>query len=124
MKLPQKQHAALVAAAHAPLTRRRHGWANNGASGFATNTIMSLGDKGLLDVVEPYKSGSATITAAGRALLEEACPGHVASPTDQKRCRRCGIHIDELRPDAEPTVDVYSPWGSGPVPVERREDAQ
>lgn len=27
------------------------------------------------------------------------CPGHVASATDPKRCGRCGIHIDELRPD-------------------------
>lgn len=52
---------------------------------------------------------------------QDACPGHVASPADRKVCRRCGIHIDELRPDADPTVDVYSPWGSGPAPIERRE---
>jgi hypothetical protein len=72
MALPEKQMAALAAAAAAPLTRRRHGWANDGVSGFATNTVMSLGTKGLLDVVDPYKSGTATITEAGRALLAKS----------------------------------------------------
>ena len=27
------------------------------------------------------------------------CSGHVASANDPKVCGRCGIHIDELRPD-------------------------
>ena len=40
------------------------------------------------------------IGAALQAMdLEDSCPGHVASETDPKRCARCGIHIDSLRPD-------------------------
>ena len=31
-------------------------------------------------------------------FAEEACPGHVASAHDGKICRRCGVHIDSLRP--------------------------
>lgn len=30
---------------------------------------------------------------------EQECPGHVASENDAKVCRRCGIHIDSLRPE-------------------------
>jgi hypothetical protein len=30
---------------------------------------------------------------------QEECPGHVASESDPKVCGRCGIHIDELRPE-------------------------
>lgn len=30
---------------------------------------------------------------------EESCPGHVAHKEDSKRCRNCGTHINELRPD-------------------------
>lgn len=29
------------------------------------------------------------------------CPGHVASPSDAQVCGRCGIHINELRPEEE-----------------------
>lgn len=32
---------------------------------------------------------------------EEDCPGHVASSLNPKICRRCGIHIDSLRPEDE-----------------------
>lgn len=34
-----------------------------------------------------------------RGYTEENCPGHVAAPHDKKVCGRCGVHIDELRPD-------------------------
>jgi hypothetical protein len=40
------------------------------------------------------------------AAATDACPGHVASEHDATVCARCGIHIDELRPDddiADPT---------------------
>lgn len=45
------------------------------------------------------------------ALLEEACPGHVASAADPKVCGRCGVHIDSFRPDdpqahGGPLIDV------------------
>lgn len=30
---------------------------------------------------------------------EEECPGHVASEIDSKVCGRCGIHVNDLRPD-------------------------
>lgn len=33
------------------------------------------------------------------AKLEESCAGHVASKDDPKICGRCGVHIDELRPE-------------------------
>ena len=29
----------------------------------------------------------------------ESCPSHIASAFDAKVCGRCGIHIEELRPD-------------------------
>jgi hypothetical protein len=32
---------------------------------------------------------------------DNSCPGHVASPDNPKVCGRCGIHIDELRPEDE-----------------------
>ncbi len=34
----------------------------------------------------------------GVDFTEETCPGHVASASDPKICRRCGEHIDSLRP--------------------------
>lgn len=34
-------------------------------------------------------------------IAEEDCPNHVASRDDAKRCARCGIHIDDLRPPDE-----------------------
>tara|TARA_R110002020_G_scaffold34066_35_gene103986 strand:- start:14891 stop:15118 length:228 start_codon:yes stop_codon:yes gene_type:complete len=37
-------------------------------------------------------------------LTAEGCSGHVASASDPKICGRCGVHIDELRPDAEAGV--------------------
>lgn len=41
-----------------------------------------------------------TIIACVKARADEVrCTGHVASDKDPKRCGRCGIHIDELRPD-------------------------
>ncbi|WP_186390174.1 hypothetical protein [Stappia sp. TSB10P1A] len=33
------------------------------------------------------------------ALAEEACAGHVAAAGNPKVCQRCGVHIDDLRPD-------------------------
>jgi hypothetical protein len=45
-------------------------------------------------------SGAApeVLTFAVQKLLDEqSCPGHVASD-DPKVCRRCGTHIDSLRP--------------------------
>lgn len=35
--------------------------------------------------------------------------------------RLVAAFLGERVPDADPSVDVYSPWGSGPVPIERRE---
>jgi hypothetical protein len=32
---------------------------------------------------------------------EWQCAGHVASASNQKICGRCGVHIDELRPEGE-----------------------
>lgn len=37
----------------------------------------------------------------GYEFTEEECPGHVASESDKKRCGRCGVHIDSLRPPAD-----------------------
>ena len=34
-----------------------------------------------------------------RAVDEKNCTGHVASAEDPKVCGKCGVHIDELRPD-------------------------
>ncbi len=48
---------------------------------------------------------------------ENNCPGHVASALDRKVCAHCGTHIDELRPD-----DPINLQGSGPAPIEPRED--
>lgn len=31
--------------------------------------------------------------------LQAWCEGHIATPGNAKVCKRCGIHIDELRPD-------------------------
>lgn len=30
---------------------------------------------------------------------EEECPGHIASEGNVKVCARCGVHIDDFRPD-------------------------
>lgn len=46
------------------------------------------------------------------------CPGHVAAAHDTKICGRCGIHIDELRPDDD---DPFNLAGSGPLPIAPRE---
>lgn len=45
-------------------------------------------------------AGFTVDAAVHQALLftEETCPNHVASEGDAKRCGRCGVHIDELRP--------------------------
>lgn len=40
-----------------------------------------------------------TRLGTGFPFDEEACPGHVGSQADPKICSRCGIHIDDLRPD-------------------------
>lgn len=37
--------------------------------------------------------------AEAHAVGECDCPGHVASKLDPKVCARCGVHIDDLRPD-------------------------
>ncbi|RWE78520.1 MAG: hypothetical protein EOS63_17340 [Mesorhizobium sp.] len=62
-------------------------------------------------------------TIVSRHAMSEAgmvgCPGHVASATDPKVCARCGIHIDELRPDEEDPINLA---GSGPVQIEAREE--
>lgn len=42
------------------------------------------------------------------AQAEDDCPGHVASATDAKVCGRCGIHIDELRPDDPARIDFVA----------------
>jgi len=55
----------------------------------------------------------------GHRYAEEDCPGHVASRADRAVCGRCGVHIDDLRPD-DP-CDPINLAGSGPVPVEPRE---
>jgi len=36
-----------------------------------------------------------------RNVLEENCPGHVASERDPKVCGRCGTHVDSLRPSED-----------------------
>ncbi len=61
------------------------------------------------------------LKAARRKIAEaqDACSGHVASDDDPKVCGRCGIHIDELRPDDD--GDPINLAGSGPVPIEPRE---
>ncbi len=51
--------------------------------------------------------------------LAGSCPGHVASASDAKVCDRCGVHIDELRPDDD--GDPINLAGSGPVPIVARE---
>jgi hypothetical protein len=35
------------------------------------------------------------------ARAEDECAGHVAAPGNPKVCQRCGIHIDDLRPDGD-----------------------
>ena len=30
---------------------------------------------------------------------DNSCPGHIASIDNPKICRRCGVHIDTLRPE-------------------------
>ena len=52
------------------------------------------------------------------AFAEVACPGHVASAHDPKVCGRCGIHIDELRPNEDDPINLQ---GSGPAPITARE---
>ncbi|MCK9551591.1 hypothetical protein [Aquamicrobium sp.] len=78
-------------------------------------------------------------------LAEANCVGHVASADDAKICGRCGLHIDDLRPDeADPIPHRRHPMpgsveagmkgglgydemadpilaGSGPVPIVPRE---
>jgi hypothetical protein len=63
------------------------------------------------------------LTAARKKLahLQDDCPGHVASEADMKICGRCGMHIDEMRPPDDDD-DPFNPHGSGPVPIEPRED--
>ncbi|RUY12614.1 hypothetical protein EOA25_02860 [Mesorhizobium sp. M2A.F.Ca.ET.040.01.1.1] len=56
--------------------------------------------------------------AAALSAYQHFCPGHIASDRDPKVCGRCGIHIDELRPDEEDPINLA---GSGPVPIEARE---
>lgn len=34
-----------------------------------------------------------------QSQLQDWCPAHIASETNPKVCGRCGIHIDDLRPD-------------------------
>jgi hypothetical protein len=36
-----------------------------------------------------------------KLFTEDHCPGHVASASDAKVCGRCGVHIDELRPEED-----------------------
>lgn len=36
-----------------------------------------------------------------KATVQDFCPCHVASDTDPKVCARCGISVDELRPEVE-----------------------
>lgn len=36
--------------------------------------------------------------------LQENCEGHVASSDDPKRCARCGLYVDDLRPPDEDEV--------------------
>src|SRR5690554_368607 len=45
---------------------------------------------------------------------EADCPGHVASAHDPKICGRCGVSVDELRPDDADPINLA---GSGPVPI-------
>ena len=52
------------------------------------------------------------------AQAEDDCPGHIAGESSRKTCGRCGIHIDELRPDDDDPINLA---GSGPVPIEPRE---
>lgn len=33
--------------------------------------------------------------------LEEQCPGHIGRDDDLKRCKHCGVRVDELRPSEE-----------------------
>ncbi|CDX20115.1 hypothetical protein MPLA_1190066 [Mesorhizobium sp. ORS 3359] len=56
--------------------------------------------------------------AAALAEYQDHCPGHVASADDPKICGRCGVHIDELRPEADDPINLA---GSGPVPIVARE---
>lgn len=39
-----------------------------------------------------------------RDVLEENCPGHVASADDPRVCAHCGVHIDSLRPPEDGDV--------------------
>jgi hypothetical protein len=32
---------------------------------------------------------------------EQSCPGHVSVPENPKVCRRCGVHVDSMRPEDE-----------------------
>lgn len=40
-------------------------------------------------------------------VAEEDCPGHVASARDRRVCRRCGVHIDSLRPPEDGGEPVF-----------------
>ncbi len=75
-----------------------------------TYALLSIGD-------EAYREIKALLLAAGYdhaindkgeidmhgiALVpieENDCAGHIASRDDPKRCARCGVHVDSLRPD-------------------------
>lgn len=77
---------------------------NGVTPGYRTGSIGGVGEDELgYDSTKPIgkvlKGARYEPALIGSLLYNEStCPGHVAHKEDSKRCRRCGIHIDELRP--------------------------
>lgn len=70
------------------------------------------------DEIEFWRGVVEAVNASAVLVTEENCPGHVARVGDATICARCGIDIDELRPDDGDPLNLA---GSGPTPIEPRE---
>ncbi len=64
---------------------------------------IPIGEGGAVGLIKADQEGGGAGDGAAHArdYSEEACPGHIASADDPKVCDRCGVHINELRPDSD-----------------------
>ena len=92
-------------------------WASGSAYSLKMAGLRSSSTVGWTSVLQNWRA-SALKKIETADTASDNCSGHVASAADPKLCGRCGIHIDELRPDEDDPINLA---GSGPVPIEARE---